>query len=127
MAQNTEIALLYNLKNSDSGRKLKMIFLQMKVRIRSVDSSLYLRSVGSLAGVRDCAPGEEQYEGEGFSEPMLLLRGFSDGLLNMLLAAMRRAGISIPLKAVLTAENQTWNSLELYQELQKEHEAFHGN
>ena len=34
MAQSIETALLYNLQNSDSGRKLKMILLKMKIRIR---------------------------------------------------------------------------------------------
>lgn len=125
MPQNTETALLYNLKNSDSGRKLTLILLKMKVRIRSVDPSQYLQPIGLLAGLRNLSGTANSYEGPNFSEPMLLLRGFADSRLDVLLSAMRRSEIQIPFKAVLTSENQTWNSLELYEELKKEHEAFH--
>ena len=121
MAQSIETALLYNLQNSDSGRKLKMILLKMKIRIRKIEPSQYLRPVGALAGIRGLADTDEIYSGELFTEPMLLLRGFTDSRL----ASMRKDGIQIPLKAVLTSENQTWNSLALYEELKKEHEALH--
>lgn len=125
MTQSIETALLYNLQDSDSGRKLKMILLKMKIRIRKIEPSQYLRPVGALAGIRGLADTDEIYSGEPFTEPMLLLRGFTDSRLDLLLASMRKDGIQIPLKAVLTSENQTWNSLALYEELKKEHEALH--
>lgn len=119
MTQSIETALLYNLQDSDSGRKLKMILLKMKIRIRKIEPSQYLRPVGALAGIRGLADTDEIYSGELFTEPMLLLRGFTDSRLDLLLASMRKDGIQIPLKAVLTSENQTWNSLALYEELKK--------
>ena len=114
MTQSIETALLYNLQDSDSGRKLKMILLKMKIRIRKIEPSQYLRPVGALAGIRGLADTDEIYSGELFTEPMLLLRGFTDSRLDLLLASMRKDGI-----------NQTWNSLALYEELKKEHEALH--
>ena len=102
-----------------------MILLKMKIRIRKIEPSQYPRPVGALAGIRGLADTDEIYSGELFTEPMLLLRGFTDSRLDLLLASMRKDGIQIPLKAVLTSENQTWNSLALYEELKKEHEALH--
>lgn len=126
MAQNNETALLYNLQNSESGQKLKLILLKMKIRTRTIEPSQYLQPVGALAGIKTISLREDIYEGEGFSEPMILLRGFTDSRLDSLLGSMRHDGISVSLKAVLTAENQNWNSLELYEELKREHLAFHG-
>jgi hypothetical protein len=39
------------------------------------------------------------------------------------LGSLRKAGVAINLKAVLTENNQYWNTLQLYEELKKENEA----
>ena len=55
---------------------------------------------------------------------MMVMCGFTGELLDILLFQMRKQGVGkIPLKAVLTDFNQHWNSLMLYEELKKEHEA----
>ena len=43
--------------------------------------------------------------------------------LDRLLAAMRRAGVSVPYKAVLTEHNKNWTFADLVTEVAREHEA----
>ena len=55
---------------------------------------------------------------------MLVLCGFSQPMVNTFLSLLKASRLPvIPLKAVLTETNQGWNSLELHEELKKEHAA----
>ena len=57
----------------------------------------------------------------------MVLKGFTDGQLNDMLRAFRRERLEkVNLKAVLTDTNREWNSLELYEELKREHEKMSG-
>lgn len=56
-------------------------------------------------------------------EPMLVFCGFYGDRMNQALNAMRRTGLRIPYKAMLTAANRGWRPAELFAELQKEHAA----
>lgn len=122
MMSSQETVLVYNLKDTEEWKKLKQILLPMKVRIRMIEPSQYKQPLGALAGVKGIVSDPLiSFQGEGFTEPMLFLKGFTGSRLDVLLQSMRRQQIRIPLKAVLTQENQTWNSLQLYEELRKEH------
>ena len=48
-----------------------------------------------------------------FREEMLVLHQFSDADLDILLQALRSAGVRIPLKAVVTETNLGWTALQL--------------
>ena len=52
---------------------------------------------------------------------MLVLCNFSEARLDALLQGMRRSGIRIALKAMLTESNAGWTFLQLYEELLEEH------
>ena len=120
----TATVLLYNLSGTEAGKKLKNILLKMRVRIRLVEPESYLEPIGHLAGLKDAKVSGQKYEGPGFSEQMMVMCGFTGELLDILLFQMRKQGVGkIPLKAVLTDFNQHLNSLMLYEELKKEHEA----
>ena len=57
---------------------------------------------------------------------MLILKGFTGGMLDSFLHGFRKMKIQpVALKAVLTEANCGWNSLELHDELVKEHESMH--
>ena len=60
-------------------------------------------------------------EEEKLQEEMLVLCNFSEARLDALLQGMRRSGIRIALKAMLTESNAGWTFLQLYEELLKEH------
>ncbi len=123
----TETVLLYNLSGTEAGRKLKPVLLRMKVRIRIVEPESYrLPIVELLTGQKPSpeAPGEGGAAPEALPEPMMVLGGFTNGRLDLLLSEMRKHNVPpIALKAVITAHNQSWDSLTLYEELKKEHEA----
>ena len=56
-------------------------------------------------------------------EPMLVLHGFSGAELDRVLDALRKGGISIPLKAVTTPTNMAWNAYTIFENLSKERKA----
>lgn len=121
--KQTGTVYFYNL-NSEKGRQIRMLCLKLGLKIRTVDSNQYLEPLGGLAGMPGYSLSGEQYTGEGFSDEMLLLKGFTNGLLDRFLQGFRSMKIeSVALKAVLTDTNCGWNSLELHDELVKEHQA----
>lgn len=115
--------LLYNFTNKDRADKVKFIFVLMGIKIRSVRKEDYLQPVGALSGIADISRTDAVYDGEGFDGEMLVICGLTDPQMDQMLAYFRREGIRIPLKAALTPTNMHWNSLELHDELVREHEA----
>ena len=95
-------------------------------RGRVVDRAQYKETIGAIAGVPGYSLSGEIYEGEGFEDEMLILKGFTGGMLDSFLHGFRKMKIQpVALKAVLTEANCGWNSLELHDELVKEHESMH--
>lgn len=121
------VALLYNLEHTEKGRKIKFILIRMGIRMKNIQPEQYLTPLGILSGAKKIPPEGAQppvYTGEGLSEEMLVMKGFSNALLDEFLLRMRKSGIPrVSLKAVLTPSNQDWDSLTLYEELKKEHAA----
>lgn len=115
--------LLYNFTDKERADKVKFIFVLMGIKIRSVRKEDYLQPVGALSGVADISRTDAVYNGEGFDGEMLVICGLTDPQMDQMLAYFRREGIRIPLKAALTPTNMHWNSLELHDELVREHEA----
>ena len=66
---------MYNL-NTEKGRKIKMICIRMKIKIKEILPEQYLEPVGYLAGIEGIEPNGRIYEGTGFDEEMLLMKGF---------------------------------------------------
>ena len=97
---------------------LTQTFAPRKMAVKAVPLADYAQTVGALAGAADCLRTEEVYAG-----PMLVFCGFYGDRMNHALNAMRRTGLRIPYKAMLTAANRGWRPAELFAELQKEHAA----
>ena len=114
--------LLYNFKDKERTDKVKFIFVLMGIKIKTVEKEDYLQKIGALAGVEGIERTEEIYEGEGFDEEMLVLNHLTDPQMNRMLAYLKKEGLQIPLKAALTPTNVHWNTLELHDELVREHE-----
>ena len=124
MKQNGAV-YFYNL-NSERGRKIRMLCLTLGLKIRGVDRAQYTEAIGAIAGVPGYSLSGETYKGEGFEDEMLILKGFTGGMLDSFLHGFRKMKIQpVALKAVLTESNCGWNSLELHDELVKEHESMH--
>ena len=115
--------MLYNFTDKARTDKVKFIFVLMGIKIRSVPREDYLQPIGALSGVTRMERTEEVYEGEGFEEEMLVICNLTDAQMNQMLAYFRKEGIQIALKAALTPTNMNWSSVELHDELVREHEA----
>lgn len=113
--------LLYRLGGeTEKGSALRAILDEMKILTLSVDAAQTGETVGKLVSANaatDAPPPETAPEAE-----FMLLCGLGDRQLDRLLANMRRAGVSVPYKAVLTEHNKNWKLCQLIEEVAKEHE-----
>ena len=117
----TQLILTYTLPAKHLS-KLRMTAMKLGVKVRPVEKREYLQILGSFTGA--LGTFDSVYDGENFPEPMLVLCGFSQPMVNAFLTLLKASRFpAISLKAVLTETNQGWNSLELHDELLKEHQA----
>ena len=112
--------LTYNL-SPQTAAALKRVCEALHIRTRAVLPVEYALPVGALAGI-PVSKGPEAPAAQGFSEPMLVICFMLSDQLDTLLAAMRQAGVRVPLKAVLTPTNVAWSSVQLHDALASEHE-----
>ena len=64
---------------------------------------------------------------EDFSDEMAIMAGFSSAQIDAFIYALRKKGVGrIDYKAVLTPYNMKWDSVQLYEEIKKEHETMTG-
>ena len=100
----------------------------MGIQVHQVLPTDYLQPLGVLLDL----PGFERtplsYNGPLLPDETMLMSGFDDTLLSRFLSAYRQACIpAIPLKAGVTPHNIFWTSLQLHQELEKEHQMMSSN
>ncbi|HJA48301.1 MAG TPA: DUF3783 domain-containing protein [Candidatus Agathobaculum intestinipullorum] len=122
MAVSRETVLLYQPEGSELGAQLKPILVRMGVRIKNVTSDAVGQTVGCLLG-RKGFDARENPEAPALGQPMLVMDGFTDKRLEILLREMRSAGVSVPYKAVVTENNLGWLFHQLFDELAAEHAA----
>lgn len=119
-----EVVLLYNLSNTEKGKQIKRLLIPLGITIKEISKEQYFQSIGSLAGIKGFEKNEEIYNEEGFLDEMLVMHKFTSQRIDVILKGFRKAGIEkVDLKAVVTPTNASWNSLELYEEIKKEHES----
>ena len=114
------MVLFYNLENK-KGSALRLLCLKLRIRVRAVKASEYAEPIGALAGL---APMTNAACDQDFSDEMVVMVNFGSKLLGQLLnemRAMHQPGVA--LKAVLTPTNMHWNSIQLHEELLREHQA----
>lgn len=122
-----ETVLLYNFKDAERARKLKMALMPLGFRIKAVMKEDYLKPLGFLAGVKDMEDNGAVYEGEEFEDEMMIMAGFTSARVDVLLSALRKKGVGrINYKAVLTETNKNWDSVSLFKEIKREHEYMTG-
>ena len=107
------IVLIYNC-SGPKFTKLGHIFAMLGLRMRRIQPAQYGQPLLELAqGVEGAA-----VEAEAFPENMLVFCGLNQAFLNQLLEVIRLAKLpDIPLKAILTEDNQNWDSVKLHDEL----------
>lgn len=102
---------------------LRKVLAPMRIMVRTIPTERFNCSIGYLAGNKSCPAAETPYVGEPLAHPLLLLAGFGNARMDQALNAMRRSGLYIDYKAMLTPTNQFWDVPTLYHEIAREHEA----
>ena len=123
MAASREKVLYFAPQPSEQTAALKTVLVRMGVRIKNVEAASAGQSVGFLLGRKGFA--ESDAPAEAPSAPMLVLDGFTEKRLEILLREMKAHGVSVPYKAIVTEHNIGWSLSALFAELVREHEAMH--
>ena len=113
-----ETVLHYNIGTKKVLLEQTVSSLNMKCSEIDVDKAG--ESIGFLAGYNGFTSNGSTVTAEG---ECLIFSGIDGKRLDMLLKAMRMAGLNIPLKAIVTETNQSKSVEWLLEELKKEHEA----
>ncbi len=141
-----ETILLFHFTDKDRRNKLMRALLPLRIKVREIPPEEYGKQMGYLAGLKEFVQQQDkdsaeelQTEGqphmeniprqnpsEEFPGEMMVMAGLEGGRIDQVLRAVRKSGISVPYKAVLTAANRTWNAWELFAEIKKEHETMSG-
>lgn len=115
-----QTVLLFNVPKQKAA-KITRAALPLKLRVKAVPKSDFAKTLGELAGISDKT--DLVYEGEGISEEMMVLCGFSDNIIDKLFFAMKKTGAGlVKLTAILTETNKAWDVETLFNELKKERE-----
>ena len=115
-----QTVLLFNVPKQKTAKIIRAA-LPLKLRVKTVPKSDFAKTLGELAGVSE--ETKLAYDGDGISEEMMVLCGFSDNLIDKLFFAMRKTGAGlVKLTAILTETNKNWNVNTLFEELKKESE-----
>lgn len=114
------LALHYGLPE-DQRRGLCAVLEEMGIEQVQLQPEQLGQPIGLLAGIGGKAAAP--YTGEAPRDQLLLLSQLERSELNRLLDSLRDAGVSIPLKAIITKHNKTWSVLALLEELNREREA----
>lgn len=117
-----EKLLIFHLNDAEY-KKLEQITRNLKIRCERVADSSYGQTLESLVS-GTVSPLVAGFTGKVPAESLLLMCGFSDKRMDKLLFELRRTGVAIDFKAVLTPTNQKWTVLRLLFEMQKERAAY---
>jgi hypothetical protein len=125
MRTSTAKILFIHIEKSKQ-RQITVLCRQLGIVPVIVPKRQYAQSLGALAGIAGFFKTGESYDGSELSQEMLVFSGVTTELLDIFLAKYKEAGIApVDLKAILTPNNIFWNVPMLYEELYKEHQAFH--
>ena len=125
MAVSRETVLFYEPEGGAQGALLKPVLVRMGVRIKNVPLEAVGQTIGCLLG-RKGFDARENPEAPALEEPVLVLYGFTYKRLEILLREMKKSGVSVPYKAIVTETNLGWLFHQLYDELAEEHKAMQG-
>ena len=90
------------------------------VAVKCVPPEQYAMPVSAiLQGQKPMANGDVK----PLAEPMLVFHGFENSELDAALKNLKNCGVKIPLKAVTTPTNMSWDAYTFYDNLSKERKA----
>ena len=120
MAASREKVLYFEPQPSEQTAALKTVLVRMGVRIKNVEAVSAGQTVGFLLNRKGF-----DATADAPSAPMMVLDGFTEKRLDILLREMKAHGVSVLYKAMVTEHNIGWTLSDLFTELVREHEAMH--
>lgn len=121
-----KMVLLYHFEGIRLAQAHKALE-KLPFRIREVKKEEYGYPLGYISGLPGSLPLGKAYEGPQLEQEMVVFAGFIGDDVDKALEAFRQNGLAgVGLKAVLTETNRAWSSLQLFEELKKEHAQMHG-
>lgn len=113
-----EQMLLFQVPEADAVR-LKRLAGAVHIRTGIIEKEEFWQTIGYLAG-KTPHKTAECYQGEVPEQSLMVFCDVTEKHLDRILANIRREGIFVDYKAVLTPFNQNWNVLRMYAEMEKE-------
>ncbi len=104
-------------------KKVREIANRMKIAFRVVEQRAYRQTIGDLLEQRQNFLVQDYTENQ-IKESMIVMEGFREKRLDMLLKLLRDKGVRVDYKAVVTPFNRKWNVLQLYLEMERERAAY---
>lgn len=124
MKVSVEKALLFNFSEPERAKKVKAALLCMGAGIKEIREEDFSLPLGRFVGLQAEPDGENPpAESSAFTEEMLVLYRFSNKKIDDLLRRLKKAGVQVNCKAVLTPTNMHWSAARLIGELKQEHDA----
>lgn len=118
--------LLYNIKDKKRALDIRRVLMPLKIRIKQVAQSDFGQPIGYLADLYGFEAYEDISGDFAFDEEMMIMVGLTSFEIDQVIKGFhKRRIVGIPLKAILTDENQKWNSKNLYENLKEEHQKMH--
>ena len=138
-----EMVLYYAPENAVNVGLVKGVLVQMGIRIKNLTPGRCEKKIGYLAGLdgfedESMVPGRpgvlgmgqqafpipvkySSVSGEGINEELLILCGFTEERLELLLGRLKKSGVPRSvMKAIITESNAHWTVYELYSHLAEE-------
>ena len=103
--------------------KLERIAGNMRIKLQTVGKESFYQTIGDLLKQKDNSSAQT-YSGTAVTESMLVMDGFSDKRLDLLLKSLKREQFVVDFKAVTTEVNIRWTVLQMYLEMEKERNAY---
>lgn len=110
-------------KQQDNLAALKKITDKLHIRLIIAEDNEAETPIGFFAGFNGFEKSEKSSEADS---GCIIFSGLSGKQIDSVLAELRKAEISIPLKAALTPSNRKWSIKKLVSELAKEREKLGG-
>lgn len=118
--------LLYNIKDKKRALDIRRVLMPLKIRIKQIPETDFYHPIGYLADIKGFEPCADTADEYSFDEEMMIMVGLTSFEIDQVIKGFHKRKIaSIPLKAILTSENQKWNSKKLYENLKEEHKKMH--
>lgn len=118
--------LLYNFNDPERLRLIRRYLNRKKIPSRIVATPDFLHPLGYLFELPGFQPAPQFNLGQNFTDEMLVLKDFSGEQMDQFLAFFHEEQIPpVALKAMLTPVTQHWTSMQLHDELSREHHLMH--